>query len=160
MYTTDFDRFRVALETHGECFGKPVTDKIASAYWEALKDQHIAAFERASANHLRYGKFFPKPSELRPKGEKAPEPQDEKAINAANSASTEGWDALRRDNPRRFWKLFASAYMARLEFRFPPESAEYREAARACLTRCRDELRALGDETKIMDCAHSPTAAF
>jgi hypothetical protein len=80
MYPNDFDRFKIALEGHGEVFSKPVTDRLISIYWEALKDQHIAAFERASNGHLRYGKFFPKPAELRPKGEKAPEPQDDKAI--------------------------------------------------------------------------------
>ena len=161
MYTTDFDRFRAALETHGEVFGKPVTDKLASAYWEALKDQHITAFERAAAHHLRYGKFFPKPTELRPKTDKAPEPQDDKAIAEANATAAKTWEAIKAQDPARYWKMFAAGYMARLEFRFPIGSPEYNDAARHALVRCREELRALGDtQTRIMDCVTSPVNAF
>ena len=160
MYTTDFDVFRETLETCGEVFSKPVTDKLAAAYWEALKDQHIAAFQRAAQNHLRYGKFFPKPADLRPKTEKAPEPQDEKAIAESHAMSVKTWEALKAQDPARFWRLFASAYMGRLEFRYPVGSFEYNDAARHALTRCRDELRKLGDtETRVMRCAYSQLIA-
>lgn len=163
MYANDFDVFRTTLQTCGEVFGKPVTDKLISSYWDALKDLHIAAFERAASSHMRYGKFFPKPAELRPKTEKAPEPQDEKAINESERASVKTWEAMRNEHPAKFWRMFAKAYIGRLHFRFAEGSPEFVSSVERCLSRCNTELIRLGEvgisETEIDTgmAYHNPT---
>jgi hypothetical protein len=154
MYSNDFDQFRQIMDTLSEVFAKPkLSDAAIAAYWEALKDQHIAAVERAAKSHGRYGKFFPKPAELRPKTEKAPEPQDEKAINESERASVETWETMRIQDPAKFWRMFAKAYIGRLHFRFAEGSPEFVSSVERCLSRCNTELIRLGEvgisETEI-----------
>lgn len=145
MYAQDFDRFRKVMDTLAELFAKPkLSDDAMGAYWEALKDLHIAVVEREAKSHGRYGKFFPKPVELRPKTEKAPEPQDEKAINESAQECERNWEKLRQENPEKFWRSFCKAYMDRLYFRFSPHSLEFRDARDRCLSRCNQELSRLG----------------
>lgn len=145
MYAQDFDRFRKVMDTLAELFSKPkMSDDAMGAYWEALKDLHIAVVEREAKHHGRYAKFFPKPVELRPKTEKPPEPQDEKALGDCLSDSERNWEKLRAENPEQFWHQFAKAYVARLSCRFKPDSHEFRDARDRCLSRCNEELAKLG----------------
>lgn len=147
MYPQDFDHFRQIMDTLSEVFAKPkLSDAALGAYWEALKDQHIAAVERAAKSHGRYGKFFPKPAELRPKTEKAPEPQDDRAIQESERSSVENWETMRRENAPKFWRQFAKAYIARLRFRFAEHSPEFVSSVERCLQRCNEELMQLGEK--------------
>ena len=74
MHRPDFDEFRKTLNTLSTLFGKPPLDDLAvQAYWNALKDQTLEAVRRGAEYHARYGKFFPKPVELRPRDERKPQ---------------------------------------------------------------------------------------
>lgn len=147
MYAQDFDRFRKVMDTLAELFGKAkLSDEALGAYWEALKDLHIAAVEREAQRHGRYGKFFPKPVELRPKDDKPPEPIDEKSLAASTDAAVASWEKLRMENPKKFWRQFANAYLGRLEFRFVRGSPEYWQSVERCLSRCNYELERLGEK--------------
>lgn len=71
MHKADSDRFRALLDEMADVFSKPrVDDVMLRGYWNALKDLPLEIVERCAATHRRYGKFFPKPFELRPKGDK------------------------------------------------------------------------------------------
>ena len=68
MRKPDFEDFRKLLDQQAEIFrcAKP-SDVLVQAYWQALTDVPLEAVQRCSALHLKRGKFFPKPFELRPK---------------------------------------------------------------------------------------------
>jgi hypothetical protein len=72
MYVSDFGEFESAIRRLEKIFAKKIDDETMQAYWGALKDQSLLAFRKYVERHERYGKFFPKPSELRPKEEKLP----------------------------------------------------------------------------------------
>lgn len=68
MHRPDFDRFRELLNALAGIFGKkPPDDLQVQAYWNALRDLPLELVEQGVKHHTRYGKFFPKPVELRPK---------------------------------------------------------------------------------------------
>ena len=68
MYNTDFDSFRGLLDQCAHVFGKPKpSDEVIQTYWKALSDRSFTSVKECTERHLRYGKFFPKPTELRPK---------------------------------------------------------------------------------------------
>jgi hypothetical protein len=140
MHSPDKKNFDELMERLGETFSKPVTDLMKQTYWVALKDQPWEIVEACANSHCRYGKFFPKPAELRPKGEKHVE-QDSAAIERNEKFIVDTWEQLRQRDPEQYWIAFKAAYLARLPFRFAPNSAEYRDAERRCIERCDAELK-------------------
>jgi hypothetical protein len=71
VHTPDFDRFRKLMTETARALPPkdPLDDAMIQAYWNALKDLPIEIVEACQKSWMRYGKWFPKPSELRPKGE-------------------------------------------------------------------------------------------
>lgn len=67
MMAADFARFETVVRRMEKLFGKKIDDESMQSYWRALKDQSLQQFERMADKHERYGRFFPKPAELRPK---------------------------------------------------------------------------------------------
>ena len=72
MQVNDFGEFETAIRRLEKLFSKKIDDETMQAYWAALKDQSLLSFKKHVERHERYGKFFPKPSELRPKEDKPP----------------------------------------------------------------------------------------
>ncbi len=88
MHKPDFPEFRALLDRCALILGPgdwkdPETkakldkppDDIVEAYWVALKDLPLEVFKRAVESHLKRGKWFPRPFQLRPKedgGDKIP----------------------------------------------------------------------------------------
>lgn len=68
MMRHEMPELRTLLDEHAEIFRIPkLTDGALQAYWNALSDVPFPAVKAAAGTHLRKGKFFPKPAELRPK---------------------------------------------------------------------------------------------
>ena len=68
MMRHEMQDLRKLLDEHAEIFRIPkLTDGALQAYWNALSDVPFPAVQGCAANHLRKGRFFPKPAELRPK---------------------------------------------------------------------------------------------
>lgn len=61
----DYDRFQAAIGWCAEAFGKELSAAIFEIYWEALRDLSWEAYRWAIATHIRDGKHFPRPAELR-----------------------------------------------------------------------------------------------
>jgi hypothetical protein len=142
MHSPDKRNFDQLMDTLGETFGKPVTDLMKQTYWVALKDQPWEVVEICAKSHSRYGKFFPKPAELRPKDEKRLH-QDTAGLDASEKFITDTWEQLRQRDPEQYWIAFKAAYLGRLPFRFPANSLQYGEAYKRCVDRCDAELRNL-----------------
>lgn len=142
MHSPDKRNFDQLMDTLGETFGKPVTDLMKQTYWVALKDQPWEVVEICAKTHSRYGKFFPKPAELRPKDEKRLH-QDTAGLDASEKHTVQNWEDLRQSNPEQYWVEFKAAYLARLSVRCTADSPEYREAYKRCVDRCDAELRNL-----------------
>lgn len=70
MLTSDLPEFEATIERCEKIFGKDLDDDTVRVYWDALRDQSLATFKRLADHHIRNGKFFPKPFELRPKEER------------------------------------------------------------------------------------------
>lgn len=93
MYKTDFPDFQKTIDRCADAFSKPrPNDEILQTYWRALQDQSIESVRQCADKHIRYGKFFPKPYELRPKDDKP----------ATNVSADEKFMAAMRDNAR-YW---------------------------------------------------------
>lgn len=117
MHRPDFEPFRAHLNSLAGIFGKkPLEDAQVQAYWAALKDLPFELVERAVRHHTRYGKFYPKPSELRPKDDKpsgAPETGD--VIGQADRAAERWADRVRADqNPLAHAALQDAAWSRKL----------------------------------------------
>ena len=66
MWTDDELRaFTVILLAMGETYETPVSSVRAEMFCRAVEDLPFAAVKAAAAAHLRHGKFFPRPAELR-----------------------------------------------------------------------------------------------
>lgn len=144
MHGPDKNNFDALMEMLGETFSKPITELLKQSYWMALKDQPWEVVEACAKGYVKHGKFFPKPSELRPKGEKTVE-QDGAEIERNEKFTAETWEQMRQRDPQQFWTKFKAAYLARLSFRFPVDSPQYQEAYQRCVARCEAELRNLAN---------------
>lgn len=75
MQPTDFQRFKHVMAGMGRVFGADVDGVILDAYWLALRDWDLAAFEAAAAHLMATSEFMPRPaafSALRKAGEETP----------------------------------------------------------------------------------------
>jgi len=118
MYPIDAEDFRkvmVDMALFPLPKGVEKVDDLIPQYWNALKDQHIESVKRCAARHMRYGKFFPKPWELRPKDSRpvGEESDTDRARRAAfKKTNIAMWDARLKENPLLTkWQLL-QAYVA------------------------------------------------
>lgn len=65
MTDSDAARFATLMAALGETFNETISDVRSDAYFAALADLSIAELEQAAHNHIRVGRYFPKPIELR-----------------------------------------------------------------------------------------------
>lgn len=65
MLAVERTEFRAEMERLGRVFDRAVTDELLTDYWDVLRDVPFGQFKAASASHIRAGRFFPKPRELR-----------------------------------------------------------------------------------------------
>lgn len=72
MLATERGEFRAVMERLGRVFDRTVSDDLLTDYWAALQDIPLAVLRERVATHMRVGKFFPKPRDLRenPDGER------------------------------------------------------------------------------------------
>lgn len=103
MHQGDFQAFTTLMQRFAAVFSKKLSDDIVQGYWTALKDQSLSTIEELGNKHTRYGKFFPKPIELRPKDEKPATASDGK-FEAAEEDAMENLEELRRSSPREWIK--------------------------------------------------------
>jgi hypothetical protein len=120
MYPIDNDEFAKVLTEQATLFGLPkgveTITQLMDSYWSALKDVTIEAVKREATRHARYGKFFPKPYELRPKDDKPKHEEGEAASGARASFERQNqavWNKLLHgDRLPTLWKIL-DAYNAR-----------------------------------------------
>lgn len=126
MHQGDFEEFSAVLTQLSEAFGKKLTNELTHAYWKALKDLQLTTVARMADTHVRFGKFFPKPSELRPKD--APrEQRSDPDFEAALKRNVANWDERLRQDPIRTKWLLLDAYVARISVTEDPGSIAYAE---------------------------------
>ena len=100
MYTSDLDRFTAILRELSEVFGKRLDDLIPRRYFEVLKDVDFPEFERLAREHMREGKYFPKPRDLRPKRQRAAADSDDRGGKYPD-LYTPAWHAEREEIMRK-----------------------------------------------------------
>lgn len=130
MQAAEFGEFDALLKQLGEVFAKKITDEFAKSYWQSLKDQSLGSVRRHAETHMRYGKFFPKPFELRPKEEKpklADTTKAERDFQAAVEQNIGNWDERLRSNPLQTKYMLLDAYVARVNVEEHPGSIAYAE---------------------------------
>lgn len=100
MQRPDFADFRSLLDRCAEVYGKPKpSDALIEAYWSSLLDVNFAIVRRCAEAHMKHGKFFPKPAELRPKEDKPPavrDPGTDASFQAAERRAVANLEELRR----------------------------------------------------------------
>jgi hypothetical protein len=128
MLAAEFPEFESLLKKNSQVFSKKLTDEMVQGYWESLKDLSLSTVTRCAANHMRFAKFFPKPSELRPKDEAQTSVKDEGRQKALVELSIASWDARFRTHPEETRRELEVAFCARLMVRYPYDSWEHQEA--------------------------------
>jgi len=132
MHRAEFSQFRDLLDRCAEAFGKPKpTDLVVQTYWRALSDVAWPTVQRCGESHLRYGKFFPKPADLRPQVEKPPAVRDaasDAAFREGERRAVEGLDALKAADPTAWREELAGRRAARILATGMRDSPEYAEA--------------------------------
>lgn len=128
MYTTDANAFKDAMDRLGVVFSKEISDHQRAAYWDALKDLDIRVVRDLAQKHERFGKFFPKPVELRPKGDKVPVDSSGDASNQeADRRAIEGLEELRRLMGDAVWlQEVRKRHLGRIEAQHGTDSERYR----------------------------------
>lgn len=93
MHQPDFDSFRGLLDELAAVFGKPKpNDELTQTYFRALSNVPFEVVKRRAQHHERYGKFFPKPFELRPKEDRpAVDPSTDHAFMEAMRNNARYW---------------------------------------------------------------------
>lgn len=133
MHATDRDEFFALLDQLADVFGKPKLDDLKSqSYWRALRDLPLATIRRCADTHQRFGKFFPKPVELRPRDDKPPpevSPRHEAELRAATAYNRATWDELRAKDPARYEYEHGMAVAARAMASTEQGSPIYAQAA-------------------------------
>ena len=107
MYETDGTAFNTVLDRLSAVFSKEVTDPMREAYWGALRDLPLPLIEERARAHARFGKFFPKPFELRPKEDrpKDKDPAEEAKFKGYQQQSAEHLDELHGQDPKRWYEI-------------------------------------------------------
>lgn len=129
MQSSDYPEFEATIRQLEKVFGKKsLDDDTIKAYWNALRDLHIEQLKRRSDEHIKRGKFFPKPAELRPKDTSPVAEHDErsrKEMEQFNAASIAFWDERMARNPMATkWEILA-AYEARTSVIAKPGTPEF-----------------------------------
>lgn len=136
MHTVDTDEFAKLMHGLVLVFALPkgieTVDVLITPYWNALLDLPIETVRRELARHTRYGKFFPKPAELRPKDSK-PRAQvsevDRSKHERALAWNSSTWNhLLAGEHPERVrWQMLDAYHCRTHSTAFVPGSAECNE---------------------------------
>lgn len=70
MLSSEFALFETELAVVAKLYSKTLEDDLVQIYWSALKDIPFELFKAILRSYIKRGKFFPKPAELRPAGDK------------------------------------------------------------------------------------------
>ena len=128
MLAEDFPRFETTVRSLEDMYGKKITDATMQTYWRALKDLPYEQIEERVRIHARFGKFFPKPMELRPKEDRPKENSaGDAAFAAAEQASVRYLEELRREDPKKWIKEVAVRHMARIYVSHARDSEVYQD---------------------------------
>lgn len=131
MHQNDFVDFAALLRKLSEVFAKKLTDETTQAYWGALKDQPLSTVTRLVDQHTRYGKFFPKPVELRPKEDKPAVTRDsagDAKFREGEARCVANLEELRHQDPIRWEHEVRARRNARILATAHPGSAEFEDA--------------------------------
>lgn len=150
MLAAEFSEFDAILRKHAQTFSKKLTDEMVQGYWTALKDLSLPTVTRCADNHLRYGKFFPKPIELRPKDDAPTGVKEDKAFKAAVEQNIRNWEERLRLDPHRTKLMLLAAYVARIDVTEEPGTAAYEER----MAFARDAARRLDLASHACDDSH------
>lgn len=101
MHQGDFEGFATLLRRIASVYSKKLTDDVIQGYWIALKDQSLVTITELANTHTRYGKFFPKPIELRPKDDK-PEPTSDGKFEEGEERALRNLEELRQKRPEEW----------------------------------------------------------
>jgi hypothetical protein len=126
----DFQRFRDCMRRLEGIYSKQIPDDVMQAYWGALKDLPFELVRERIDSHIRYGKFFPKPQEIRPKEERPKERNaaGDAAVADAEKSCIANLEELRREDPVRHRAEVQLRYCDRILATRPADSPEYAEA--------------------------------
>lgn len=107
MLASEFAEFESIVRRLEKIFTKKLDDETIQAYWGALKDLSLATFRRFAERHEKHGKFFPKPSELRPKEDKLPPVSDATSMRSHDEIAIRRLEELRQKDPAEWERQVA-----------------------------------------------------
>lgn len=129
----DWQNFTAALGWLAEAFNKELSMALLEVYWEALKDIPWDGLRWAVAQHLRDGKHFPRPAELREhyqKGYVSAAAKVEQLRERSEAERIEREDKVLRSNPILFQQR--KERMARMTDHFNDHEGGLRKGCEVC----------------------------
>lgn len=133
MLAAEFGEFETELRRVAKTL-PPKTeldDEMMQSYWFALKDQSLAVFKRFVAHHERYGRWFPKPFELRAKEDRTPAVEGGKedgSFKAAEAMCIRNLEDLRKKDPEEHRREVGRRVLDRILATQHPGSSMYEAA--------------------------------
>jgi hypothetical protein len=112
VHADDFPQFQALMAKLAEVYGKTLTDELVRACWDALRDLPFARVRQLAEQHLRRGKFFPKPVDLRPKEDPTPTvrtPAMDGAFREGEERAIRRLEELRQKDPEEWIRQVAAA---------------------------------------------------
>jgi hypothetical protein len=107
MQASEFSEFESTVRRLEKIFTKKLDDETIQVYWGALRDLSFATFRRFAERHEKFGKFFPKPSELRPKEDKLPPVSDINSLRVHDDIAIRRLEELRQKDPAEWERQVA-----------------------------------------------------
>lgn len=139
MHAGEFEQFKTLLLKFKKIWTpRPdIDDEVLQVYWRALRDQPLATFRKYCERHEKFGRSFPKPSDLQARPEKLNAVDGGASTsNEADSRAIRNLDALRKSDPEAWKREIAIRRGARIMATQQPGSTMYETAD--------NELRAMG----------------
>lgn len=115
MLHADYPAFEAMIRTLEKVYTRVIDDDTVKAYWGALHDLPLDIVQRRVEHHTKTSKFFPKPSELRPKDDRSYDgiAKKDPTFERALADNIKFWDEEIRMNPQGK-RMLLSAYCARV----------------------------------------------
>lgn len=129
MRANEFGEFALLMRQFEKIFSKKIDDETMQLYFRALNEVPLSVVRRKADDYLKRAKFFPKPSDLRPKDEPGVSttrsPSMDAAFKEAEERCIRNLEELRREDPERWRKEVTLRKLDRLIATTEPSHPAY-----------------------------------
>lgn len=133
MLAAEYAQFEAEIRRLEKFFERreSLDDELIAAYWTALKDLPLPVFKRFCERHEKFGKYFPKPADLRAKEDKLPNVEggkDDGPFQEGEARCIRYLEELRKKDPEEHRREVGRRVLDRILATQHPGSSMYEAA--------------------------------